>query len=163
MGTEPGRTGRWLKIALFASLTMNVLIICAVIGVAVTSLGGGENSPRVRDRTLFPLIAMLPREDRAALGLGFGMAASGRGAADEGWQQTRNALYGEILADPFDADRFAAHLAARRMIRGDEAARLEQALARHIAAMEAADRQAYAERLMRLGGHKQGGNRRDRP
>jgi len=63
------RAPRWMRVTLFASLALNLLIVGAVVGVL---LGGGPRSSpkgdvRMRDLGLGPYMRALERDDIAAL------------------------------------------------------------------------------------------------
>lgn len=141
------RRGVWLKLLLFVSLAFNLLIVGGAIGMLAFSSGRGpDGPPRVRDHTLFPLVAMLPREDRAELGHAMGPPDKERGD----WRRDRSELIERLRSEPFDAQGFALQLSARREARNADAARLEDSLSRHIASMTSGERAAYADRIDRL-------------
>jgi len=165
-GTQPGaspRTGRGIKIALGLSLAVNLLILGLVAG-AVLSIGGrfgGEDDPRLRTLGLGPFAIALSREDRAAVTDRIDRDAlrGERRALGSGLRQ----LHGALLADPFDRaaaeEALARSRAATVALQGlGHAALLDQ-----IETMDAADRAALADRLVRalrrMGGRGDGDGR----
>lgn len=141
---NPSRS-RWLRWALVASLTLNLLVVGMVAGVGLRFAGG--EAPPPRSIGFGPWSGGLDRSDHKALREAFG--ATGRDFRAD-WQlerEDRAALLAALRADPFDPaalDTVTARMNARATERMD----LGQKLIRdHILAMTPAERRAFADRL----------------
>ena len=137
---DTGSTGtpRAIKWVLFASLAVNLLILGAIVGLWIN-----EGPPR-RDRgpESFAFIRALEPADRRALGRE--MRARDLRRAARGNAADAVAL---LRADPFDRSAFETFLAGEAARRDRVRTIGQAALAARIAAMTAAERQAYADRL----------------
>lgn len=129
---------RW-RIVLLASLGLNLL----VVGLALGALWGGPGRERPPGmRGIAPLVMALPEADRAALA----RAVDTRGRPDA--RRARfDALLAELRRDPFNPEAARAALAAQRELGARRMAQGEAALVARLAAMGAAERAAYADRL----------------
>jgi len=142
----PGRL-RWL---LVGSLTLNLLVVGAVVGTALRFAGGDRPLAGV-DRSLGfgPWSGGLNREDFRALHNRFEQSGRDLRSARRDAAEDREALIAVLRADPFDPaalDVVAARMRARMLDRLD----LGQALIRaHVVAMAPAARRAFADRLER--------------
>ena len=142
----PKKTPLWVRITLFASLAINILIL----GAAVGFLALGEPDRRAdRDNRDFGAFytRALSEEDRRALRRDF-MAELAEGPRDRGAVVAEiQTTLDTLRATPFDRDAFEAAMAeqsSRRKAREDMGRRL---LADRIAAMTDAERAAYADRI----------------
>lgn len=141
------RRFRWL---LIASLTLNLLVVGAVVGTALRVAGGGRMLPPAERSLGFgPWSGGLDRDDYRALRRGF--EQSGRdpreGRAAE--MADRQALIAALRAEPFDPstlDAIAARMQARTLERLDLGQRLIRA---HVVAQSPEARRAIADRLER--------------
>lgn len=153
---------RWL---LIASLTLNLLIVGVVAGVALRHAGGDLPAPP-RSIGFGPWAGGLERSDYKALREAF--AATGRDFRAD-WRADRadrDALLTALRADPFEAaalDAITARMNARatdRMVLG------EHLIREHILAMTPEQRRAFADRLERSRKHGREGDKdrsRERP
>jgi hypothetical protein len=145
--------GRWLKAALVASLALNL----AVAGIVAGALLGERRDQRrlppaeaARELGLGPYTRALELADRRALGTAVRerlRTAGGPRAIRAEIRQDFAQVLAAIRADPFDADRVAALIAAqaaRAEARRDLGAAL---LVERLAEMDAERRAAYADRL----------------
>ncbi|WP_238367965.1 periplasmic heavy metal sensor [Mesobacterium pallidum] len=148
----PTRTGMkpWLKAVLFASLALNLAVLGLVIGAVLHGPPGGPDGPD-RDRgtvgMAFPYTKAFPPEARDELRRDFG----DRMRAERESRGAREPTFPEVLvllrAEPFDREAFDAVL-QRQYARVAETQAVGRAvLIDRIAAMSAADRAAYADRL----------------
>lgn len=144
-------TRRALTWGLIASVTLNVLVVGAVVGALLTQSGRPDRSGG-RDFGGPPEVRTIARgldgESRRALFRGLREDAVLR----EGRQRLR-ANRGEIAAalraEPFDPAAFEAALAARRAAQADLAARGSSALAGVIASLSQEARIRLADQLSR--------------
>ncbi|GGB87473.1 hypothetical protein GCM10011363_00130 [Marivita lacus] len=143
--TKP-KTPLWMRLTLFGSLALNVLVIGAVVGFLVT---GGPGKRPDRDRLDFGSFytRALSDTDRRALRREF-MAelqqeGRGRGAFVTDLRLTLDVL----RATPFDRDAFVSTMAEQSRRRADREEMGRQVLANRIAAMSDAERAAYADRI----------------
>lgn len=148
---------RWL---LIGSLTLNLLVVGAVAGMALR-FAGGDRMPPPTERSLGfgPWSGGLEREDMRALRKGFDASGTDLRAAWREERADRAALFAVLRAEPFDPaelDAVAARMQARTLERLD----LGQKLIRdHIVAMSPEARRAFADRLER---HQTRGRDRDK-
>ena len=140
-------SGRGLRRALVLSLALNLLIVGALVGLALS--GRGPGGPRGFELGLGPLVQALEPEDRRALG----ESLRDRPALRELRPRHRTALIGELadalVAEPFDRDRLDGLLAAQAEHTAQGAALARAAFLDRLEAMGPGGRAAYAERLRR--------------
>ncbi|MEO0991608.1 MAG: periplasmic heavy metal sensor [Pseudomonadota bacterium] len=152
----------WLKVLLAVSLSLNLLIAGAVIGIAVTGgpfrPPGDGDPPRVVEGNLGPLTFALTRDQRSDFRRE--LRANAREFAQLR-RENRAAitdLVDQLRRDPLDAeamvvtlDKLAAASSKRRAVG-------QQALIRQIEGMSASERSALADRidqmLERIGKHR---------
>ena len=140
------KTPLWMRLTLFASLAINLLILGAVAGFFVF---GGPERRADRDRSDFGSFytRALSEEDRRALRRDF-VAGLERDGRDRGaFLADMRATLDTLRATPFDAEAFVSAMAEQsdRRARREEMGR--QVLANRIAAMSDAERMAYADRI----------------
>lgn len=140
----PTSTGMkpWLRVVFGLSLALNLLVLGLVLGVMMRfGFPGGDRPP---PPTGVSLVRALPSEDRRAIRdhLRETLPPPPDRLAEA------NDLAGALSADPYDpaaletvVDAQAAHRVAFQVA-------LKEAWMGHIAEMDAADRAAYAERLL---------------
>lgn len=138
----------WLRIALLASLAVNLLLIGLLAGGVLRAWQAPAQPTMAEIRALWQV---LPPETRRALrqefhgqhrrGEGAGQGRAGQRAA------ASMALSTHLRSDPFDTAAFTAALDDARARRVDRARLAEQALARHLAALPAAERSALADAI----------------
>ena len=145
---NPPPRKRWLRLALVASLAVNLLLIGLLAGGALRAWQAPVQPSMAEIRALWQV---LPADTRQALRREFrGQHRRGDGAGQAGRAGEAGAemaLSTHLRGDPFDADAFIATLDDARTRRGERARQAEQALARHIAALTAAERAALADAL----------------
>ncbi len=145
--TSPRQPG-WLRIVLFASLAMNLLVIGLAVGVYSQGgpqrhggAGGGDSGMRL------PFVAAMETSERRALSRELRRELRGL-RPDRG---ARRARYERALAllgaDTFDAAAFGALLEDQRNLQHAQAQKGMELLLAHITAMSETERKAYAERL----------------
>ncbi|WP_298836541.1 periplasmic heavy metal sensor [uncultured Roseobacter sp.] len=140
------RPDRRLKLALFASLALNLAIAGLVAGTLLRSGPDRPGGPGA-DSYARPYMAALPREQRREMFRGI-RSANRQAIPDRG---ARRALYRDVLSalrtEPFDA--VALETAARRQaeagVRFLEAT--QTAWVQVVAGMSAQERAAYAQRV----------------
>lgn len=136
----------WMRITLYLSLAVNVLIVAAVLGVFVFSSGEKRSDRPPRDAGVLYMRALDP-EDRRALRRDFVASLSeqgrDRGAIVSDIQATIDAL----RAAPFDEGAFLEAMTAQTTRRAQRDAIGREVLAARIASMTNAERAAYADRI----------------
>ena len=142
----PKRSGRWLKLALFASLAINLAVVGLVAGAF---LRGGPDRPGGPGAESYarPYMSALPKEQRREMFRG--VREDARGKVPD--RRARRALYGDVLtalrAEPFDP----AALKAAAQRQAEAGVTLLQATQTAwidvVAGMSAEERAAYAQRV----------------
>lgn len=137
------RSPLWMRIALGVSVSLNLLVVGAVVGGALA-----RKPERAANAAPLPgqaLIRALPREDRADLRRRF------EAKAPRGPQDARVGVGAELLtllrAEEFDGAAFATLLATQAAPVSARLTAGRDALIEQIAEMPRADRLAYADRL----------------
>jgi uncharacterized membrane protein len=141
------RRFRWL---LIASLTLNLLVVGAVVGTALRVAGGGRLPPPAERSLGFgPWSGGLDRDDYRALRRGFEQSGRDLRDARAAENADRQALITALRADPFDPatlDAVAARMQARTLERLEFG---QQVIRAHVVAMSPQARRAFADRLER--------------
>ena len=147
--TPPRRPGRGLRLALIASLALNLLFLGLIAGGAMTAdqrRAGPGGGPDMR-----ALWRALPDENRQAMRRQF--RAAGDDAAPDGRADRREelaALDAELLAllraEDFDAPGFAALLNDRRAAMAGRAEAAQALFVAQLATLDRAERAAMADR-----------------
>lgn len=150
VAAEKPRLPRRLRWLLIVSLTLNLLVVGVVAGVALR-FAGGDRLPPPAERSLGfgPWSGGLERQDYRALRRGFEAAGTDLRSVWREERADRQALVAALRAEPFDAaalDTVAGRMQARTL----ERLALGQRLIRdHVLAMSLAERAAFADRLER--------------
>lgn len=146
--TPPAPNGRprlWIRLILFASLALNLLVAGVVAGTLLTS---DKREDRRTDKGLGKLsyVRALSQEDRRELGaqLRNKFQKSGRLSRDPARFDAAIAL---LLADPFDQAAFAEVLEAQFTSAEARHRMGREALSQYLAQMSLEDRKAYVARL----------------
>ena len=144
----PPRAGRGLRIALIASLAVNLLVVGLVIGVAAN-----RNDPRQTGRVppellnYGPLMKVLDEDNRARLAQSLhaqrheireARRAVRRGFAD---------LVEALRAQPFDPDAVEQIMAAQQVRVSGQVDKVRAQLIRQLSEMSPDDRAALADRM----------------
>jgi uncharacterized membrane protein len=143
----PARTARWLRWLLVASLALNLLVLGAMAGRMLRGDIGAPQAIVLRDLSFGPYTEAMGPADRAALRRAFAERAP---PLREIWRTRRaeqEALVAAIRAEPFDAARVAELLAAQAERTTERLRTGQTVLVERIAAMSAAERAAFAQRL----------------
>lgn len=147
----PARPRAWVRIVLFASLALNLLIIGAVAGVLLGAQKGGPDrvppSALVRDLGLGPYMRALSKDDRTELR----KSAHDHKPRLSGGRKEMRAAFRETIevlrADALDAERLRS-LIQRQAEVADQGRQLGQdLLVARISAMSMAQRHMLADRL----------------
>lgn len=147
MDNEKSKPRTLARIVLVVSLALNVAVIGAVAGLAVS--GRSNDGPPQRMSFEFgPLGRVLDRDDRRAISAA--MRRNGpRPLSRDAMKAQLGAIARELRAEPFDPVALAGLIAELR----DRSTRVQQnaqtAFVTHSAAMSAADRAALADKLER--------------
>lgn len=161
--TGPAPRGtRWLRIALIASLTLNLLIL-GIVGGAAFRFWRNPPRPPVAEVGFGPYTEALDPKDRRALRDAFVAQMPGlRDLRRESRNDVRD-LIAALRADPWDPDAARAVLAKRVKRTGERLELGQTLLLARLDSMTPADRQAFAGRLeeMQRRPAATGGNRRD--
>lgn len=148
--TPAPRLSRRIRWLLIGSLTLNLVVVGAVAGVALR-FAGGDRMPAPAERTLGfgPWSGGLERQDYRALRKGFEAAGQDLRGLWREERADRAALVAALRAEPFDSkalDDVAARMQARTLARLDLGQRL---IRDHVLAMTPDQRRAFADRLER--------------
>lgn len=138
-------SGRGLKIALALSLALNLAVAGVVIGAWASADGPRRGMPR--DLSFGPFSEALSPQDRRALRKAFAERAPDLRAARQAARAEFDTLLAALRAQPFDPAALSTALAA---IADRNATRLDlgrELIEARLAAMDAADRLAFADRL----------------
>ena len=144
--------GRMLRVALFVSLAVNLLVAGAVIGALL--LRGPDHGPRAQviDLSFAPYTRAMSADQRAALREAWQAGASAAPAELRAAQRRElEELAAALRESAPQPDRIEAILEHRHHRRSEHARRAVQLLATHFAQMPSEERSAYAERLETLG------------
>lgn len=141
-----GSAAKRLKVALFVSLALNLLLVGLIVGaMAAGHRQGGRMM--ARDVGFGPLTTALTREDRGALRQSFVQANPGRDADRAAMASDFSAMVAALKRDPWDQAAVMAALTrqgARSQVRFEQG---RDILLAHIAKMTAAERSAFATRI----------------
>lgn len=155
-----------LRLVLFASLAVNLLVIGAVAGVMLGYFGPGQGrdvAPTVIDLGLGPYYRALSPDDRKAVRE---TALANRGAF-RGNRASMRRLFAEsqdaLRSDPFEPARIQAVLEEQGAI-ADSGRRLgQEILVQHLATMSPEARRAFADELSRTIRHRRHRAQEQRP
>ena len=143
--TPPGTT-RWVKIALVASLAVNLAML-GVVGGAVVHDARQGGRPMARDLGFGPFTDALSPEDRAALGNAFRRD----GGKPHELRRELRAEYGQLLtalrADPFDEAKLRGVFDLLHARGRDRLELGQRLLSDRVLAMSPEARQQFADRL----------------
>ena len=138
---------RGLKVLLFGSLALNLLIVGVVAGLALSGGPRKEARDARRDANGLVLVRALPREARAELRARFDGKRADHGSTAEGGPPTKEDILSALRASPFDSAAFAA-LVSRQTRSMAERGRLgQEALVEQITEMTDDERSAYADNV----------------
>jgi uncharacterized membrane protein len=146
MPVAPVPPARWLKLAFFLSLALNLATL-GVVGGAMLHGPRDQMRPMGRDLGFGPFTEALSPEDREALARAF----RDRGGSQRDIRRDFRAEFGNLLtalrADPFDPDQIRG-VFERMQLRGQERMQLgQQLLADRILNMSSDARARFADRL----------------
>jgi len=141
------RPGRGLRLALAASVALNLAVLGLIGGVMLGHGGPGGRGPAVRDLGFGPFTEALTPADRTELRLRFLADNARLGPERRAARAETQALLDVLRADPFDATALDAAMQAQAA-RMESRLRLGQTLiGAYLAEMSTADRRAFADRL----------------
>ena len=147
MGERVQGRQRWIKAALIASVTLNLLVAGVVAGGMLGRDRFDGRAPQAGDMLLGPLGAAFSRQDRAEMRQGAERIGVDLGTMRNSLRTDVETLISLVEADPWNPDAVQAHLTQMRA-RGDQRARLgEQVMLQRLGAMSAQERHDYAARL----------------
>lgn len=137
------KASRWLRILLAVSLTLNLLVVGLVVGIALRFDGKGKDrSPPPIGAVLFK---ELPREDRKAL---HREAFGERKDRHANRQRDARAVYDAIRAVPFDPAPVRDVLEKQSEATLQFRSSMREAWLQQISSMTDAERGVYAERFL---------------
>ncbi|MES2968240.1 MAG: periplasmic heavy metal sensor [Pseudomonadota bacterium] len=138
--------GRGLRIALAVSVAINL----AILGLAAGAmLGGGPHERMVRDLDFGPFTEALSEGDRAALRRDFFRGSPDLMDMRRQMKGDLEAVLAALRADPFDAEALRDVMARQRSRMADRLDLGQTLIFDRVAAMDAAERAAFADRLER--------------
>ena len=148
---EAPRTRGWVRVLLFVSLALNILVIGVVAGGALFGEKWKRHQMAVRlESAGGPLVLALDRDERRAIERKLRRAHRQNVINPPRHREEMRGLLADIRAEPFDAQAVEARLVRLRTIFADRLAFGQTALIEHLAEMPAEDRAAYADRLEKV-------------
>lgn len=146
-GSGPApRQGRGMRWLLIASLALNLLVAGIVVGALFDGPRGDRRPPGPRD-AVAPYTRALEAPDRRKLRRELRRAFLDRRGQGDVLAAPYRDVIAILRADPFDASALRDALAAQAAAASRRHDAGREVLTRHIAAMSAAERQAYTDRL----------------
>ncbi|MDU8927127.1 periplasmic heavy metal sensor [Alisedimentitalea sp. MJ-SS2] len=145
-GAKP-KLSRKLRVVLFVSLALNLLVVGLVVGAGMKHRFGPDGRGGHFDRPGGAMIAALDRQERRALGKEMRRSLRDARGQDGAKRIDYNAVIAALTADPYEPDvvRAAVDIPIRRLQDRAEMGR-DKLLAR-LEAMSLEERKAYAQRL----------------
>lgn len=148
MERQPRRI--WWNLALGLSLAVNFMVVGVVIGALAHRGQDGPRIPGARDRGLFGIVAMLPREERKSFRLELFKAQGSRALIEESDRKDHAALIAELRKPEVSEARLRSLLAGPRGRQDALAVSSEATLARYLAKLPLEKRLTYAKRLGKI-------------
>ncbi|MEZ5716326.1 MAG: periplasmic heavy metal sensor [Paracoccaceae bacterium] len=146
--TQPKpRTRRGVKIALFLSLALNLLVAGLVLGAVVHHRSDRDGRPPRLDRGGGPMTAALSLSDRRAIGMALREAAHENRPTRADLQAEYRAVVTALKARPFDPQAVKTALEGQAQVLTRRAELGQALLLDRLQAMSDSERAAYAERL----------------
>ena len=143
------RMSRGIRIVLFLSLALNLLVVGLVAGFIFRGGPDGRPPKHVRD-AVAPYTAALERGDRREIGRRIYRSLRAEGSR-EAMRAEMRAEYTKALtllrAETFDADAFADVIARQTTRAADRQKFGQRELVRHLSEMTTEERRAYAQRV----------------
>ncbi len=143
----PNKTPRWIKLTLFFSLAVNLLIVGIVAGHLLR--GGGD--PDRRGSAFFsgagPFLAAMDRGDRRAFLRSLRDEVGHRGLDPRGRKAAIREMAAVIGAEPFDAAALSAELERQLSTVAELTAAAQAAFVAWVSELSPEDRAQFAERL----------------
>ena len=137
----------WVRVVLFLSLALNLLLIGAAVGAVLHGPPGGPGSRTTVRDTALPYTRALAEDQRREIGRSLRKAVRAT-------PEQRGALldsYGDAVtllqADPFDKVAFVSLLERQNASAASRWKLAQAALADHLDALPEGERRAYADRL----------------
>lgn len=149
---QSGVRTRWVIVALCLSLALNLLIVGYIAGSVARHGGTGPDARTLPALGAFgaPYMIALPREDRRAVLRALQRDGEGRLPG----RQARRDMFDDVLiqlrADPFDQAALEASVRRQADVSVAVQQRLQRAWLQKVAAMEASERQSYADQVESL-------------
>lgn len=140
------RPGRWLRLALFVSLAINLAVFGAVAG---RFLGDGPSmrAPRATDGAVIPYTRALSNDQRRALGRTLRDEVSKRHGKNPRLFSDYREVLDVLRADPFDQGALEQMLTAQGQRADTRRAAGQAVLTSFLAELSPEERRAYADRL----------------
>lgn len=137
---------RWMRVTLFVSVALNLLVIAAAAGFFIT---GGPEKRVDRTRADFGTVFVraLSDEDRRALRRDFETGLQRQGRDRGAFLEDLEATLDILQATPFSTDAFLEAMAEQSRARADRENMGRMVLVQRIADMTDAERAAYADRI----------------
>lgn len=146
--TRPAAMSRKLRILLIVSLALNLLVLGAVAGAIGNHWRGGPHSSRANTHAA-PHIRALDPSDRRAIGRAIRKARKSTDAS-VGRIEVYTDMAEAIRATPFNRAAVKALLDRQRQLGTARQDRAESIWLDRMEAMTASDREAYADRLIKV-------------
>ncbi len=145
-GGGGGLTGG-LRVLLFASLALNLLVVGALVGAGLWGgWGHGHHGPGL-DAAGGPMTRALSREDRRAISQRMRQAYRDGRPGRAAHRAAFEALLDDLRAEPFQRAAVEAHMARMRGLLTDRLELGQTLLLDRLEAMSPSERAAFADRL----------------
>ncbi|MDJ0824646.1 MAG: periplasmic heavy metal sensor [Rhodobacter sp.] len=144
---KPRKRRRWGKVVLFVSLAFNLLVVGLIAGAILSGPRDRDRNPLLRDLGFGPYAQALPAYDKIALTRALRREAGAFRENRAVLRQQFEAFLAALRAEPYDHAE-VTRLVTSQQDRIQDRQRLgRDLLLERIAAMDAAERAAYADAL----------------
>jgi len=150
---SPRRRLAW-RILVGLSFALNVLVICAVAGLALSRRHFGDEPPPMKAGLVAPMVGVLPPEERRAVLSERHSAGRSVGVTRGSQDEVRAQVIALLEAEPFDAGALRQLLEESNSRFSAFTAAAQKSICDRLAAMPAAERAEYVDRLKRFGTYR---------
>ena len=139
-----------VKVLLFSSLALNLLVAGLVVGALLAHRGDHENHPPRLDRISGPMTRALSLEDKRVIGKSMRAAYRDMWPSRADSRADYDAMAAALRADPFDPEDVRAAMERQLEIVGRRANLGRELLLDRLSAMSPEERAGFADRLIKV-------------